>query len=156
MTLCIPWEVWTRGAWAGECIAKDTRWPLIDSDLVNVLTACPVFFFVCVCVYVLNNAQGNYQRRVEGLSTGVPTGKTGKVIIICFLLLSKGSQYALVGVGTKSGLTQAIPWDCANQAATSGVLQRLSTVDGYCHQIDSDGGHIAKVMMYKIGREKRQ
>ena len=53
MTLCIPWEVWTRGAWAGECIAKDTRWPLIDSDLVNVLTACPVFFFfVCVCVCV--------------------------------------------------------------------------------------------------------
>ena len=81
MTLCIPWEVWTRGAWAGECIAKDTRWPLIDSDLVNVLTACPVFCVlcvcvcVCVCVYVLNNGQGNYQSRVVGLSTGVPPGK---------------------------------------------------------------------------------
>ena len=28
--------------WAGGCVAKDTRWPLIDSDSVNVETACPM------------------------------------------------------------------------------------------------------------------
>lgn len=66
MTLCIPWEVWTRGTWAGGCVAKDTRWPLIDSDSVNVVTASPV------C-----SKQRSRQLAGEGggLSTGVPTGE---------------------------------------------------------------------------------
>ena len=36
-----------------------------------------------------------------------------------------------------------------------GGLERLSTMDGYCHRTDNDGGHIAKVMMYKMGQKKK-
>lgn len=66
MTLCIPWEVWTHGTWAGGCVAKDTRWPLIDSDSVNVVTASPVCSKQC---------SRQLPGEGGGLSTGIPTGE---------------------------------------------------------------------------------
>ena len=67
--------------------------------------------------------------------------------------LIEGSKCALLCVDSESGLTQAFSCHCGNQVATIRELEKLRIMYGYSHQIDSDGGHISKVMMCKTGKE---
>ena len=52
------------------------------------------------------------------------------------LLLSEGSKYTLVCTNTKSCLAQALRCHCTNQAATMRVLERLSIIYEYAHQME--------------------
>lgn len=54
------------------------------------------------------------------------------------LPLSEDSKYILVCVDTTSGLTQGFPSHHENQASITRGLEKLSTMYGYPHQLDSD------------------
>lgn len=66
--------------------------------------------------------------------------KNQKIDYTAPLTLSEDPKYALVCVDPASGLTQAFPSCCANQAVGIREVEKLSTMYGCSHRRDSDWG----------------
>lgn len=88
--------------------AKDDRFPLKYSVLVNAVAACPV-------------CSKQYTRQLPKESKAIHQSsqlvRDGQIDYISLFSESKCYKYALVCVDTESAFTQAFSCHCANQAS---------------------------------------